>query len=81
VKEIHIEHWVQAKERRNVELKIIISHGLGDGLRPITEWVKLPMGSCKAFFLQVQPNFVSHLKLMWHPMLIMALFVLVIGLL
>jgi hypothetical protein len=81
VKEIHVEHWVQAKERRNVELKSIIPHGLGDSVRPITEWVKLPMGSCKAFFLQVQPNFVAHLKLMWHPMLIMALFVLVIGLL
>ena len=39
------------------------------------------MGSCKVFFLQVQPNFVSLLKLMWNPMLIMALFVLVIGLL
>jgi hypothetical protein len=71
---------VQAKERRNVELKGIIPHGLGDGVYPITEWVKLSMGSCKAFFLQVQPNFVSHLKLMWHPMFIMALLVLVIGL-
>jgi hypothetical protein len=81
VKEIHVEHWVQAKERRNVELKRIIPHGLGDSVRPIMEWVKLSMGSCKAFFLQVQPNFVAHLKLMWHPMLIMVLFVLVIGLL
>ena len=81
MKEIHVEHWVQTKERRNVELKIIISHGLVDGVRPITEWEKLLMGSFKAFFLQVQPNFVAHLKLMWHPMLIMVLFVLVIGLL
>jgi hypothetical protein len=81
VKEIHVEHWVQAKERRNVELKIIIPHGLGDSVRSITEWAKLSMGSCKAFFLQVQPNFVAHLKLMRHPMLIMALFILVIGLL
>jgi hypothetical protein len=39
------------------------------------------MGSYKALFLQVQPNFFTHLKLMWHPMLIMALHVLVIGLL
>jgi hypothetical protein len=37
------------------------------------------MASCKEFFLQVQPNFVAHLKLMWHPMLIMAFLVLVIG--
>jgi hypothetical protein len=81
VKEIHVEHWVQAKERRNVELKMIIPHGLGDGVWPIIEWEKLTMGSCKAFFLQVQPNFVAHLKLMWHPMLIMELLVLVIGLL
>jgi hypothetical protein len=69
---------LQAKERRNVELKIIIPHGIGDGVPPITEWVKLLMGSCKAFFLQVQPNFFAHPKLMWHPMLIMALLVLVI---
>jgi hypothetical protein len=31
-KEIHVEHWVQAKERRNVELKRIIPHGLGDSV-------------------------------------------------
>ena len=81
MKEIHVEHWVQAKERGNVELKIIIPQGLGDGVRPINVWAKLLMGSCKAFFLQVQPNFVTHLKLMRHLMLIMALFVLVIRLL
>ena len=65
MKEIHVEHWVQTKERRNVELKRIIPHGLGDSVRPIVEWAKLSMGSCKALFLQVQPNFVTHLKLMW----------------
>jgi hypothetical protein len=81
VKEIHVEHLVQAKESRNVDLKIIILHGLGYGVRPIKEWAKLPMGSCKASFLQVQPNFVTHLKLIWNPMLIMTLLVLVIGLL
>jgi hypothetical protein len=72
---------VQAKERGNVELKTIVTHNLGDGVQPIKEWLKLSMGPCKAFFLQVQPNFVSHLKLMWHPMLIMALLVLGIRLL
>jgi hypothetical protein len=72
---------VQAKERGNVELKRIVTHILGDGVWPITEWVKLPMRPCKAFFLQVKPNFVTHLKLMWHPMLIMALLVLGIRLL
>jgi hypothetical protein len=81
LKEVHVEHWVQAKERRNVEHKRIIPHNLGDGVRTIMEWAKLPMGSCKAFFPQVQPNFITHLKLMWNPMLIMALLVLVIGLL
>ena len=72
---------MQAKEWGNVELKIIVSHNIGDGVRPILEWYELLMGSGKAFFLQVQPNFVDHMKLMRHPMLIMALFVLVIGLL
>jgi hypothetical protein len=72
---------VQAKEGGNVELKIIVTHNLGDGVRSIAEWMKLLMGSCKAFFLQVQPNFISHLKLVWHPVLIMALLVLGIGLL
>jgi glycyl-tRNA synthetase beta subunit len=65
---------VQAKEIKNVELKIIITDILVDGVCSITEWFKLLMGSCKAFFLQVQPNFITHLKLMWHLVLIMALF-------
>jgi hypothetical protein len=55
---------MQAKERGNVELKIIITHNLGDGVRSIAEWMKLLMGPCKEFLLQVQPDFVSHLKLM-----------------
>jgi hypothetical protein len=37
------------------------------------------MGSCEALFLQMQPCLISHLKLMWYPMLIMALLVLGIG--
>jgi hypothetical protein len=72
---------VQEKKRRNVEVKRIITHGLCDGVRPIKEWAKLSMGSGKAFFLQMQPTFVAHLKLMWRLMLIMALLVLVIGIL
>jgi hypothetical protein len=31
-KESHVEDWVQAKERGNVELKIIFTHSLGDGV-------------------------------------------------
>jgi hypothetical protein len=71
---------VQAKEGGNVELKMIFTHNLGDGIRSIAEWKKILMGSFKEFFLQVQPNFISHLKLVWHSMLIMALLVLGIGL-
>jgi hypothetical protein len=67
---------VQAKERGNVELKRIATQNLGDGLKPITEWDKILMRHFKVFFLQVQPDFVSHLKIMWHPMLIMAFLVL-----
>jgi hypothetical protein len=72
---------VQAKERGNVEHKQIVTHNLGDGVWTIPEWLKLPMGPCKEFFLQVKPKFVAHLKLKWHLMLIMELLVLGIGLL
>jgi hypothetical protein len=72
---------VHAKERGNVECKSIVTHVLGDGVWPIPEWAKLLMGLCKAFFLQVQPNFVAHLKIMWHQGLITTLLVLGIGLL
>ena len=81
MKEVHIKHWVQSKEGWNFELKIIVTHNLGDGVRSIVEWIKLLMGPCNALFLQVQPNFVTHLKLIWHPVLIMALLLLIIGIL
>jgi hypothetical protein len=71
---------MQAKEGGNFELKIIFTHLLGDAVRSIVEWTKILMDSCKDFFLKVQPNFISHLKLVWHLLLIMALLVLVIGL-
>jgi hypothetical protein len=67
---------MQTKEGGNVELKSIITQGLGDSVWPIIEWDKILMGPSKDLFLQMQPNFVAHLKLMWHPMLIMALLVL-----
>jgi hypothetical protein len=72
---------VQAKEVGNVELKIIFTQNLGDGVRPIVVWMKILMGSYKEFILEVKPKCISHLKLVWHPMLIMALFVLGIKLL
>jgi hypothetical protein len=34
-KEVHIEHWVKAKEGWSVELKNIATHNLGDSVRPI----------------------------------------------
>jgi hypothetical protein len=52
-KEVHIEHWVQAKEWWSVELKSIVTHNLGDGVRPIEKWVELLMGPCKMLLLQV----------------------------
>jgi hypothetical protein len=72
---------VKAKEWGKVELKKIVTHNLGDGVGYIIEWMKILMRPCKVFFLQVQPNFVSHLKLVWYPMLIMSFLVLGIGLL
>lgn len=36
-------------------------------------------GSNKALLLQMKPNFVTHLELVWHSMMIMALLVLSIG--
>ena len=70
---------MQAKEWGNIELGSIVSHGVGDGLRPVSEWLELLKGSGKVLFLQMQPNFSAHLKLMWPLMLIMSLFVLGIG--
>jgi hypothetical protein len=79
--EVHIKHWVQAKEGGNVKLKSIFTHILGDCIGSIVEWENIWIGSCKAFFLLVKPNFISRLKLVWHSVLIMVLRVLGIGLL
>jgi hypothetical protein len=70
-----------SRGRGNIELKIIFTHILGDGVRSIEEWKIILMGSYKSLFLQVQPNFISHLKFVWHLVLIMALLILGIGLL
>jgi len=59
-----------------LKLKIIVAHSLGDGVKSIEKWLYLLMASCKALFLQMQPNLVSHLKLVWNLVLIMALLVL-----
>jgi len=76
---IHIEHWVQTKEWWNVELESIVPYNLSDGVRPILEWEKLAVGPSEALLLQMQPNFVAHLELVWHLVLIMTMLVLSIG--
>jgi len=76
MKSVHIEHWVHAEERGNAELKCIVSHNLGNGVSIISEWFEFPIGFDKMFLLQIQPDLVSHLKLVWHLMLIMSLLVL-----
>ena len=41
--------------------------------------MNLAVGSSEALLLQMQPHFVTHLEVVWHPMLIMSLLVLSIG--
>ena len=67
---------MQTKERWDVELEGIVNDSLGDGVWPILEWEKLVVGPSRAFFLQMKPNFIAHLELVWHSMLIMAMLVL-----
>jgi hypothetical protein len=70
---------VQTKEWWNAELKGIFLYNLGEDVQPISERMKLAVGSSKALLLQMQPHFVAHLEVVWHPMLIMSLLVLSIG--
>jgi len=44
---------MQNKEGWSVELKRISIHNLGDSVRPITKWVKLPMGLGEMLLLQI----------------------------
>jgi hypothetical protein len=53
VKEVHIEHWMQAKEGSSFELKRIVTHSLDDSVRPIEKKVELPMGPYKVLFLKM----------------------------
>jgi hypothetical protein len=70
---------VQTKEWLNAELKGIFPYSLGDDIRTISKQTKLSVGSSEALLLQMQPHFVAHLEVVWHPMLIMSLLVLSIG--
>jgi hypothetical protein len=71
---------VQAKERRNTQFKIIVTHSLGDGPRPISECFKIHIGADEALFLQMKPHLVTKLKLVRNLMLVMSLLILGIGL-
>ena len=64
---VHIEYLVQEKEWRNDVLQSIVACSLGTGVRTMSEWSEFLMGSGKAFFLSMQPEFVAHLKLVWYP--------------
>ena len=64
------------KEWRNDVLQRIISHSLSNGVRTMSAWSELLMGSCKAFFLQMQPEFFAHMKIVWYLILIISLLVL-----
>ena len=64
---VHIEQLVQAKEWRNDVLRSIVPHSLGTAVRTLSECSELLMGSGKAFFLSMQPDFIAHLKLVWYP--------------
>ena len=70
---------MQTKEWWNTKLKSTIPYGLGDGVWPVSERAKLAVRSSEALFLQMQPYFVTHLEVVWHPVLIMSLLVLSIG--
>ena len=70
---------MQTKEWWNAKLKEIFPYSLGEGVRPISKRMKLVVGSSEALLLQMQPHFVAHLEVVWHPMLIMSLLVLSIG--
>ena len=48
-------------------LQSIVARSLGTGVRTMSEGSELLMGSGKAFFLSMQPDFVAHLKLVWYP--------------
>ena len=50
---VHIEHPVKTKEWWNTELEGIVPYNLGDGVRPISEWVNLAVGSSKALHLKI----------------------------
>ena len=53
LKAVYIEHWVQTKERWDVEIEGFVTDNLGDGLWPISKQDNIAMGPNKAFLLQM----------------------------
>jgi hypothetical protein len=53
MKELHIKDRMLAKECGNNQFKIILTYKIANSVRPISKWVKLAMGSCKALFFQM----------------------------
>ena len=51
MKAVYIEYWVQTKEWWNTELEGIVPYRLGDVVRPVSEWVKLVVGSSEVLLL------------------------------
>lgn len=45
--------WVRTNEQWDVELEGSVTDSLGDGVWPISEWVKLVVGSIKVILLQM----------------------------
>ena len=52
-KVVYIEYYMQTKEWWDTELEDIVPYSLGDGVRPVSEWVKFAVGSSEALLLQM----------------------------
>ena len=70
---------MKAREWWNFELKKIVYSSLSDGVRPISDRVKLVVGYNEALLLLMYPKIFAHVELVWQSMLIMMLLVLNIG--
>jgi hypothetical protein len=71
---------VKGKEDINVTFsRPNTTHSLGDSVRPITKWTKILMGLGEMLLMQMYPYFFANLKMVWYPVLIMALLVPSIG--
>jgi hypothetical protein len=67
---LHVKYRIQANKRGNTLFVRILTHNLGNGVRPISKREYLSMGSCDFIFIQMQPYLISHLKILWNLTLI-----------